>query len=322
MDFLDNFDNINSDAFQPLQDMFPDGWFDNIRQLYGDTLSDNMIMQSVEETCDFFHVDEPAMVSEGWTTGVYPNNNFTLQDDVLIFNRNELLEMGITGKDGLDLVMTHEFTHRALQGMDIGFDSHQEELCCDFMAGVRAGLNGIDVTQMENSLIHTPECETHPAGTDRVESIEAGVSFAQQYYAEYNMAPTFDECLDYFSDNTDLKEFTSEDQITLRQEDTYTVYTSLENGESIGYVKDNLDESNPSFKGYTQDEINRKLAKAEKEQRYHEGLVRHHKSMANHALSDADREAHIRDAGIHQKRADTYKSEAQKWKWTKPDKKE
>lgn len=196
---MDFFDNINLDALQPLLDIFPDGWYDDVRQLYGESLSDEMISQSVEETCDFFHIDEPAIVSEGWTTGVYPNNDFTLQDDVLIFNREQLHDMGISGKDGLDLVMTHEGTHRVLQGMEhLELDAHQEELCCDYMAGVRAGLNGIDVSQMENALLYTPESETHPAGVDRVESIEAGVRFSQQYYAEYNMAPTFDECLDNF----------------------------------------------------------------------------------------------------------------------------
>ncbi len=203
---MDFFDNLNIDALQPLQDIFPDSWFDDVRQLYGEGLSDEMISQSVEETCDFFHIEEPAIVSEGWTTGIYPNNDFTLQDDILIFNREQLLDMGISGKDGLDLVMTHEGTHRVLQGMGhLEFDAHQEELCCDYMAGVRAGLNGIDVSQMENSLMYTPESETHPAGVERVESIEAGVRFAQQYYAEYNMAPTFDECLDNFSEINDIE---------------------------------------------------------------------------------------------------------------------
>lgn len=211
---MDIFDNIDLDALQPLQDIFSDGWFDDVRQMYGEGLSDEMISQSVGETCDFFHIEEPAMVAEGWTTGVYPNNDYTMQDDVLIFNREQLLDMGISGKDGLDLVMTHEGAHRALQEMShLGFDSHQEELCCDFMAGVRAGLNGIDVSQMENSLMYTPETETHPAGVNRVESIEAGVRFAQQYYAEYNMAPTFDECLDNFLE-TDEPE--RGEQITLR----------------------------------------------------------------------------------------------------------
>lgn len=202
---MDFFDNINLDALQPLLDIFPDGWFDDVRQLYGEGLSDEMISQSVEETCDFFHIEEPIIVSEGWTTGVYPNNDFTLQDDVLIFNREQLLDMGISGKDGLDLVMTHEGTHRVLQGMEhLEFDAHQEELCCDYMAGVRAGLNGIDVSQMETSLMYTPESETHPAGVDRVEAIEAGIRFAQQHYVEYNMAPTFDECIDDFCEKNGI----------------------------------------------------------------------------------------------------------------------
>ena len=237
---LFNIDNLNLDALQPLQDVFPDGWFDDIRQLYGESLSDEMISQSVEETCDFFHIDEPAIVSEGWITGVYPNNDFTLQDDILVFNREQLLDIGISSKDGLDLVMTHEGTHRVLQRMEhLEFDSHQEELCCDYMAGVRAGLNDIDITQMENSLMYTPESETHPAGVDRVESIEAGVRFAQQYYAEYNMAPTFDECLENFCE---INETEKQEQITLRvdnSEDAISFKGVLPpDNNSDGYIPD------------------------------------------------------------------------------------
>lgn len=216
-------------AFQTIQDVLSNDWFDDVRQLYGESLSDEMISQSVEETCDFFHIDEPAIVSEGWTTGVYPNNDFTFQDDFLIFNREQLLNMGISGKDGLDLVMTHEGTHRMLQGMDhLEFNSHQEELCCDYMAGVRAGLNDIDVSQMENSLMYTLETETHPAGVDRVEAIEAGVRFAQQHYAEYNMAPTFDECLDYFCETHNMESTeaiaqTAEGSLLTPEQGTYNV---------------------------------------------------------------------------------------------------
>lgn len=210
-----DFDNINIDTLHPLQDISPDGWVDNARQLYGETLSNDMISQSVEETCDFFHIEEPTIVSEGWATGVYPDDDYTLRDDILIFNREHLLDMGISGKDGLDLVMTHEGTHRVLHGIEhLELNSHQEELCCDYMAGVRAGLNGIDVSQMERSLIYTSETETHPAGVDRVESIEAGIRFAQQYYAEYNMAPTFNECLDNFCE---INETGQREQITLRE---------------------------------------------------------------------------------------------------------
>ena len=290
MDFLDN---LNIDTLQPLQDIFPDGWFDDVRQMYGENLSDEMISQSVEETCDFFHIEEPAMVSEGWTTGVYPNNDFTLQDDVLIFNREQLLDMGISGKDGLELVMTHEGTHRVLQGMEhIEFNSHQEELCCDYMAGVRAGLNGIDVSQMENSLMYSPESETHPAGADRVESIEAGVRFAQQYYAEYNMAPTFDECLDDFCE---INEIEQDEQIVLRSDDA---------------------ENEVSFKGYTKSEIDSRVSKAEREMSYQKAEIRRHSELAEHDMWRESEISHMKSA---ERKYEAAKAEYNKWKNMKPD---
>ena len=316
---LFSIDNINIDALQPLQDIFPDGWFDDVRQLYGESLSDEMISQSVEETCDFFHIEEPAIVSEGWTTGVYPNNDFTLQDDVLIFNREQLLDMGISGKDGLDLVMTHEGTHRVLQGMEhLEFDAHQEELCCDYMAGVRAGLNGIDVSQMENSLMYTPESETHPAGVERVESIEAGVRFAQQYYAEYNMAPTFNECLDNFCE---INEVEQSEQITLREEcepSSLNAYHSSESTGSVAFVDSDVDGSNPTFKGYTQEEINNKKKKAELDMSHWKGEMRSHGELAKHEMWRESEMAHVKNAERNYEKA---KAEYNKWSNMNPDNK-
>lgn len=308
-----------------LQDVLPDSWFNDVRMNYGETLTDEMIVNSVHQASDFFNIDDPMAIAEDWTTGVYPNMDISPIDDVLIFNREQLVGMGITEQEGLDLVMTHECAHRALQGMShLGFDSHQEELCCDFMAGVRAGLNGIDVSQMENSLADTPISDTHPGGADRVDSIEEGVKFAKEYYAAHGVAPTFSDCLDYFTGNADLVDLAPDGQITLRPECTDSVFAAYESGEAIGsiaFVDSDPNESDLTFKGYTQDEINRKMAKAEKEQRYHEGLVRHHTYMAKHGLDNADTQYHAHEAEIHQKRANEYKSEALKWKYTKPDKK-
>ena len=306
-----------------LQDMLPDSWFNDMRMNYGETLTDEMIVNSVQQASDFFNIENPMAIAEDWTTGVYPNMDISPIDDVLIFNREQLIGMGITEQEGLDLVMTHECAHRALQGMShLGFDSHQEELCCDFMAGVRAGLNGIDVSQMESSLADTPVSDTHPGGADRVDSIEEGVKFAQEYYAAHGFAPTFSDCLDYFTCNADLADLAPEGRITLRPEHTTSVFAAYESGEtlgSVGFTNNEIDESNPSFKGYTQDEINRKVAKAEKEQRYHESEARHHSSMAKNGLSKANTEYHAHEAEIHLKRANEYKSEAQKWRYTKPD---
>lgn len=306
-----------------LQDMLPDSWFNDVRMNYGETLTDEMIVNSVQQASDFFNIDNPMAIAEDWTTGVYPNMDISPIDDVLIFNREQLVGMGITEQEGLDLVMTHECAHRALQGMShLGFDFHQEELCCDFMAGVRAGLNGIDVSQMESSLADTLVSDTHPGGADRVDSIEEGVKFAQEYYAAHGVAPTFSDCLDYFTGNADLADLALEGQITLRPEHSTSVFAAYESSEtlgSVGFADSEIDESNPSFKGYTQDEINRKVAKAEKEQSYHESEVRHHSSMAKNGLSNANTEYHAHEAEIHLKRANEYKSEAQKWRNTKPD---
>lgn len=184
-------------------------------------LSDEMIRNSVERACDFFHVEEPAMIGESYTTGVYVNDADRLDDDVLVFSRAQLAEMGITGQDAFDLVMTHEWTHRMLQPLPTGFDAHQEELCCDFMAGVRAGLNDMDLTQMENSLADTVASATHPAGDLRVQTIEQGEAFARDYMETYGEAPTFDECLEHFTENRPVTSaFGLEDEVTLRMEDS------------------------------------------------------------------------------------------------------
>ena len=307
-----------------LQDMLPDSWLNDVRMNYGETLTDEMIVSSVQQASDFFNIDDPMAIAEDWTTGVYPNMDVSPIDDVLIFNREQLVGMGITEQEGLDLVMTHECAHRALQGMShLGFDSHQEELCCDFMAGVRAGLNGIDVSQMENSLADTPVSETHPGGADRVDSIEEGYKFAKEYHAAHGVAPTFSECLAYFKGDADLTDLAQDAQITLRPEHTDSVFaaydSSTETTGSIGYVNSDSDEDNSSIKCYTQDEINRRAAKAEKDRAYYESEARHHTSMAKHALTKSNEQYHLKEAKINLEQANKCKQEHLKWKWTKPD---
>ncbi len=277
-----------------LQDILPSEWFNDVREYYGDTLTDDMITQSVQQASDFFNIEEPMIVAEDWTTGVYPNATVTPMDDVLVFNREQLIEMGITEQEGLNLVMTHEGAHRALQGMDLGFDSHQEELCCDFMAGVRAGLNGIDVSQMEDSLADTEVSLTHPGGAERVDAIEAGVEFAEEYYREHGVAPTFSECLSYFTEEHDSVDFGTETQINLRPEDNEI-----------------------SFKGYTQSEINSRINKAERDMGYWKAEMRRHAELAKH---DSIHETEIHHMKMAERKYEAAKAEYNKWKETKPDK--
>ena len=165
---------------------------------YGGSLTIDEVNESIQSASDFFNMDSPMIVSEGWTTGVFNRNLTTVNDDVLIFNPDQLQSMGITEKEGHDLVMTHENTHSALQGSNTGFSEHQEELCCDYMSGVRAGLNSMNTEQMVNSLAETPETITHPVGELRVEAIQEGQEFASNFLAEHGHAPTFDDCLEHF----------------------------------------------------------------------------------------------------------------------------
>ena len=245
--------------FDFVYDHLPDSWFDNFHQVWGDSLTDDVVLQSVQEASDFFNMNAPMDVHEDWTTGVMTGMDFTENDDVLVFNREQMTEMGITDKEGFDLVMTHEGAHRALQGLNTGFNSHQEELCCDYMAGVRAGLNGMDEGKMAASLENTYESETHPDGAARVEAIEAGVSFAHSYMESHNgQPPTFSDCLEHFEQQYDIAQNDTNGNINLRPEQ----------------------DTMQGFHGYTQAEINSHRDKASHEMSVQEGFMRHHANMA------------------------------------------
>ena len=223
-----------------LHNLLPTSWFESAQEHFGDGLTNEVVAQSVHEASVFFGMDDPINLHEDWTTGVMTNMSWTENDDVLIFSRDQMAEMGITDKEGFDLVMTHEGAHRALQGMNTGFDSHQEELCCDYMAGVRAGLNGMDEGKMEASLGGTVESETHPDGAARVAAIEAGVSFAHDYMEAHNgTPPTFSDCLDNFN-QTDVYASTvtpqEQGQVSLRPD---VAFADVADQEQLhGFVND------------------------------------------------------------------------------------
>ena len=60
-----------------LHDHLPDSWFDNFHQVWGDSLTDEMVLQSVQEASDFFNMNAPMDVHEDWTTGVMTGIPFT-----------------------------------------------------------------------------------------------------------------------------------------------------------------------------------------------------------------------------------------------------
>lgn len=227
-----------------LHDFLPKTWFDDAHQHFGEELTDEMIVHSVREASDFFNMNAPMNVHEDWTTGVMTGMSFTENDDILVFNREQMQSMGITDKEGFDLVMTHEGAHRALQGLNTGFDSHQEELCCDYMAGIRAGLNGMDEGKLAASLAGSEESETHPNGAVRVQAVEEGVAFAHRYMDEHNgTPPSFSDCLEHFEQQYDIAQ-TNTENINLRPES------------NVGFAGINIDASANDNLDISLDDIN------------------------------------------------------------------
>lgn len=232
--------------FEIIRDVIPDPWIDSVKNHFGPDLSNADIISSVHDASVFFNLDDPAIIREDWTTGVYTNLSECDYDDVLVFNRQQLADMGISEKIGFDLVMTHEGAHRALQNLDTGYTSHQEELCCDYMSGVRAGLNGMDASVMKESIVATPESSTHPAGQLRVNAIEDGIQFAQKYIKEHDVAPSFNECLIHFNEIENIHQ-----QVNLRPEPFDTLIASHSNGNAIEQEHQQIDNQHPHH--YTHD---------------------------------------------------------------------
>lgn len=287
--------------------LLPSSWFESLSHSQGFDMTHDEVTQSVHDASDFFHIDDPMVVKEGWTTGVYPNMTLTEMDDVLIYNREQMTDMGITEKYAFDLIMTHEGTHRMLQGMNTGFSPHQEELCCDYMAGVRAGLNGLDVSQMEDSLVNSHASASHPDGHSRVESIEKGVEFAEHYMKEHGVPPTFTECIEYFSENV------LEDHIlawvTLREEGTPAIPQGVQSMDTEGEMK-----------AYTQSEINANKSRAEHEMRVQESYMRHHQNIAaSKARMGEPHEASDHQFNVARDKYNAAKRDYQKWSSMKPD---
>ena len=144
----------------------------NLTQNINDTaITDEMVMSAVQQACAFFGIPEvPVVNAQG--TCVWSNDPSTYDDDVLGLNREELMSMGISGKDSLALVYTHECAHRTLQ--NIYADDWEEELACDFFAGVHAGMRGINMANFEAATGDTSGSVSHPSGALRADFIEYG----------------------------------------------------------------------------------------------------------------------------------------------------
>lgn len=196
---------MNNFDFQTTGDSTPGTLLNEVKAEVAATndflLTDEIVLNAVHKACDFFGIPEvPVINTEG--TCVWSNNPDTYSDDMFGFNREQLMQLGISGEDSLTLIYTHECAHRAFQGAYN--DSWEEELACDFFAGIHAGLKGINLDNFEASLGTTTGSDSHPNGALRTEFIEYGQKIAQEMQ-DRHIEVTFDKCIEYLNNHIEDK---------------------------------------------------------------------------------------------------------------------
>lgn len=192
-------------------------------------MPDDMVISAVEKACDWFNLPEMPVI-DAQQTCVWNGDPGSAFDDVFGFNRNELMNLGIKGEDSLTLVYTHECAHRAMQGhMN---DPWEEELACDFFAGLHAGEAGIDTTNFEEALCSTSGGATHPSGALRSEFIQFGREL--QYEMMLRNEPlTFENCIKHFNEHLEEKADMIDEY---REQDDPNYASFLEEPGARGYI--------------------------------------------------------------------------------------
>ena len=165
------------------------------------------ITDAIQSACAFFGLSYPNMVlnlsrqPKGGTM-VYNLDPETDADDILCYDLNQLMALGITNKDSFSLIMTHECAHRYFQGYDFpGLNNGQweQELACDFCMGARAALEHMNIEKVVRGLGRTQGADTHPDGDLRAEAITGGYD-VMLYFLKNNIAPTVANCIRGFND--------------------------------------------------------------------------------------------------------------------------
>lgn len=160
-------------------------------------LPDEMVSDAIHRACEFFNLPDAPFIGDT-SVCVWPKDITTVYDDVFGFSRQQMMEMGISGEDSLTLVYTHECAHRALQDNST-LTGKEQELACDFFAGMHAGIDGIDTQPLVDALCDTVESDSHPSGALRAAVINFGKETVEEMLGE-GVPLTFDNCMERFED--------------------------------------------------------------------------------------------------------------------------
>lgn len=148
-------------------------------------LTDRDCYDGIETACEFFGIPMPQIINDftenpiGHTMMV-SSCPTSYWDDIICYNLEELVEMGANNKNSFSLIMTHECAHRILQNTPLpGLNNGrwENELICDYFMGVRAGVEGLpvaDLNAIKNAIYNSPGAMSHPIGPLRYEVISYG----------------------------------------------------------------------------------------------------------------------------------------------------
>lgn len=230
-------------------------------------LPDDVVQEAVHGACDFMHMDDLQIKPDNQTC-VYTHNPTTLQDDVLGFSREQMLEMGVHDSKTLSLICTHEAAHCALQYLSSSHElsNWQEELSCDAFMGVRAAVEDIDTAKVEETLRNSPLSGTHPNGDLRVKYIEIGRQIGEELKS-HDVPVTAENIMARLDDyiKQDAHEIFKLEAIVNEQ---------INRDQGLAYA-----DGDGEQKGYTQADINRHISKAKHDMGHEESLMRHCKYM-------------------------------------------
>lgn len=145
------------------------------------SLPDDVVEKAVHDACDFLHMND-LDIKGAKMTGVFVNDPNTLNDDVLGFNRQQMLNLGVHDEKTLSLICTHEAAHCLLQNLSSThyLTNWQTELSCDAFMGARAAVEGLDLEKVKATLGDTKASTTHPDGKMRLDYLEYGRKIGEE----------------------------------------------------------------------------------------------------------------------------------------------
>ena len=266
------------------------------------SLPDDVVEKAVHDACDFLHMND-LDIKGAKMTGVFVNDPNTLNDDVLGFNRQQMLNLGVHDEKTLSLICTHEAAHCLLQNLSSThyLTNWQTELSCDAFMGARAAVEGLDLEKVKATLGDTKASTTHPDGQLRLHYLDVGKQIGEELKSHDNPV-TADNILARLADylQKDANEI-------LHQEVVAHELAEEHRG------KGNLIDAGEQ-KGYTREEINRKISKAKLDMAREESNMRHWRHMTN-SKADMGEPNSVEASAFESARKRYKKAEEDLWKW-------